>query len=95
MTSSSQAEAAPPASWLPSPPPVRRAHGLIELKGAKGYTGGVAVEGGTALHSFYNLWTAFPGVEKRQLVAGIPQEIVDRLAQAGGTTGHAFHACGL
>ena len=59
---------------------------LIE---AKGYPGGIAVEGGTALHSFYNLWKAFPGVEKRHVVRGIPQEIVDRLAEAGGTTGHA------
>jgi hypothetical protein len=56
---------------------------------AKGYLGGVAVEGGTALHSFYNLWKAFPGVEKRQVVRGIPQEIIDRLMEAGGTTGHA------
>lgn len=56
---------------------------------AKGYTGGIAVEGGTALHSFYNLWKAFPGVEKRQLVKGIPAEIVDRLALVGGTSGHA------
>ena len=47
------------------------------------------MEGGTALHSFYNLWKAFPGVEKRQVVKGIPQEIVDRLAQVGGTSGHA------
>ena len=47
------------------------------------------VEGGTALHSFYNLWKAFPGVEKRHVVRGIPQEIVDRLAAAGGTSGHA------
>jgi hypothetical protein len=59
---------------------------LIE---AKGYPGGTVVEGGTALHSFYNLWKAFPGVEKRHVVRGIPQEIVDRLARAGGTTGHA------
>jgi len=55
----------------------------------KGYPGGTVVEGGTALHSFYNLWTAFPGVAKRQVVRGIAQEIVDRLAKIGGTSGHA------
>jgi hypothetical protein len=59
---------------------------LIE---SKGYVGGTAVEGGTALHSFYNLWKAFPGVEKRHVVRGLPQELVDRLAKAGGTSGHA------
>jgi hypothetical protein len=59
---------------------------LIE---AKGYPGGIVVEGGTALHSYYNLWKVFPGVQKRQVVKGIPQEIVDRLAQVGGTSGHA------
>ena len=58
---------------------------LIE---AKGYTGGTVVEGGTALHSFFNLWKAFPGVEKRQVVKGIAQEIIDRLMVIGGTTGH-------
>jgi len=59
---------------------------LIE---GKGYPGGTVVEGGTALHSFFNLWKAFPGVEKRQVVKGIPQEIIDRLLLIGGTTGHA------
>jgi hypothetical protein len=59
---------------------------LIETKG---YTGGTVVEGGTALHSFFNLWKAFPGVQKRQVVKGIPSEIVDRLTKAGGCSGHA------
>ncbi len=59
---------------------------LIE---AKGYPGGTVVEGGTALHSFFNLWKAFPDVEKRQVVKGIAQEIIDRLLLVGGTTGHA------
>ena len=59
---------------------------LIETKG---YTGGTVVEGGTALHSFFNLWKAFPGVKKRQVVKGIPSEIVDRLTAAGGCSGHA------
>jgi hypothetical protein len=64
---------------------------LIE---SKGYTGGTVVEGGTALHSFYNLWKAFPQAEKRQVVRGIPQEIVDRLELAGGTTGHVEMSVG-
>jgi NADPH-dependent 2,4-dienoyl-CoA reductase/sulfur reductase-like enzyme len=59
---------------------------LIERKG---YPGGTVTEGGTALHSFHNLWKAFPGVEKRQVVRGIAQEIIDRLADVGGCTGHA------
>ena len=54
----------------------------------KGYVGGTVVEGGTALHSFFNLWKTFPGVEKRQVVKGIAQEIIDRLMLVGGTTGH-------
>ena len=65
-----------------------RQGGATALVEAKGYPGGLVVEGGTGLHSFYNLWKAFPGVEKRQVVKGIPQEIVDRLLVAGGTTGH-------
>ena len=59
---------------------------IIEVKG---YPGGTATEGGTALHSFYNLWKAFPGVKKTQVVRGIPQEIIDRLMKVGGCSGHA------
>ena len=58
---------------------------LVEMKG---YTGGIVTEGGTTLHSFFNLWKAFPGVEKRQVIKGIPQEIIYRLAKVGGTPGH-------
>lgn len=64
---------------------------LIE---SKGYVGGIAVEGGTALHSFYNLYQAF-NVEKKQLVKGIPQEIIDRLVAAGGCSGHAEMSVGF
>lgn len=59
---------------------------LIEVKG---YTGGTVTEGGTALHSFYNLWKAFPGVEKRQVIRGFPQKIIDRLLALGACSGHA------
>ena len=64
---------------------------LIERKG---HPGGTVTEGGTALHSFYNLWKAFDGVEKRQVVRGLPQEIIDRLMQVGGCSGHAEMSCG-
>lgn len=54
---------------------------------AKGYLGGTVVEGGTALHSFFNNWKTFDR-EKVQLVQGIPSELVDRVAARGGCTGH-------
>jgi len=57
---------------------------LIE---SKGYLGGTVVEGGTALHSFFNNWKTF-GKEKVQLVRGIPSELVERLIERGGCTGH-------
>jgi hypothetical protein len=58
---------------------------LIE---SKGYCGGTATEGGTAIHSFYNLYTAFPGVEKRKVVRGIPDEFISRLTARGGCSGY-------
>jgi hypothetical protein len=58
---------------------------LIE---SKGYCGGIAVEGGTAIHSFYNLYTAFPGCKKRKVVQGIPAEFMNRLTGKGGCTGY-------
>ena len=54
----------------------------------KGYVGGIAAEGGCGLHSFYNLWKAFPGVEKKKLIHGLPEEFIDRLTAMGGASGH-------
>ena len=59
---------------------------LIE---SKGYTGGTITEGGTALHSFYNVWKPYSRAKKTQLVKGIPHEIVARLTKMGGTSGFA------
>ena len=58
---------------------------LIEIKG---YPGGAVTEGGTTLHSYYNIWKPFPGVKKRQVVRGIPREIVERLIRIDGCIGY-------
>ena len=58
---------------------------LIERKG---YPGGAVTEGGTTLHSYFNIWKPFPGVGKRKVVRGIPDEIVNRLMKIGGCTGY-------
>lgn len=54
----------------------------------KGYIGGIAAEGGCGLHSFYNLYKAFPGVEKKKVIRGLPEEFIDRLTRMGGASGH-------
>jgi NADPH-dependent 2,4-dienoyl-CoA reductase/sulfur reductase-like enzyme len=38
-----------------------------------GFLGGSMLNGAGPLHSFFNLYKAFPGVEKIQVVRGIPQ----------------------
>jgi 2-polyprenyl-6-methoxyphenol hydroxylase-like FAD-dependent oxidoreductase len=53
-----------------------------------GFLGGSMINGAGPLHSFFNLYKAFPGVEKVQVVRGIPQEIVDRMVKEGGSPGH-------
>ncbi len=58
---------------------------LVETKG---YCGGTAVEGGTAIHSFYNLYTAFENCKKRKVVQGIPAEFMDTLTTMGGCSGY-------
>lgn len=53
-----------------------------------GYLGGTLLNGAGPLHSFFNLYKAFPGAEKIQVVRGLPSEIVDRLVERGGSFGH-------
>ena len=43
----------------------------------------------------FGLWKPFPGVPKRQVVRGIPQRIIERLARMGGTSGHAEMSLGF
>lgn len=65
---------------------------VVELKG---YPGGIAGEGGTALHSFYNVWKPYGEDKKKQVVKGIPQELIDRLMDIGGCCGHAETKAGF
>ena len=52
------------------------------------YIGGTIVGGAGPLHSFYNLYKAFPGAKKLQCVKGIPQEVIDRMVARNGSYGH-------
>ncbi len=53
-----------------------------------GWLGGIGITGATGLHSFFNIFDAHPGAERARVVAGIAQELVDRVQQAGGGLGH-------
>jgi len=53
-----------------------------------GWLGGMGITGATGLHSFFNIFAAHPGAEPLRVVAGIAQELVDRVHQLGGGIGH-------
>lgn len=61
-------------------------HTLLVEK--NGFLGGLGVIGATGWHSFYNIFAVPPGYERRRVVAGIAQELVDRIMAAGGSPGH-------
>ncbi len=53
-----------------------------------GYIGGTMISGAGPLHSFFNLYKAFPGAKKQHLVKGLPQEVIDRLVEQKASYGH-------
>ncbi len=59
---------------------------LLVEKG--GFLGGLGVVGATGWHSFFNIFDVTPGFERKRVVAGIAQELVDRIQAAGGGLGH-------
>lgn len=59
-----------------------------------GWLGGMGITGATGLHSFFNIFAAHEGVERARVVAGIAQQLVDRVQQMGGGLGHVRMARG-
>jgi len=55
-----------------------------------GWLGGMGITGATGLHSFFNIFGAHPGAERKRVVAGIAQELVDRVQELGGGVGHVL-----
>jgi hypothetical protein len=53
-----------------------------------GWLGGMGITGATALHNYFNIYGAHEGAERMRVVAGIAQELVDRVQQLGGGIGH-------
>ncbi|HUU68300.1 MAG TPA: FAD-dependent oxidoreductase [Planctomycetota bacterium] len=53
-----------------------------------GWLGGMGITGATGLHSFFNIFAAHPGAGRTRVVAGIAQELVDRVQRLGGGVGH-------
>ena len=55
-----------------------------------GWLGGMGITGATGLHSFFNIFAACEGAPRTRLVAGIAQELVDRVGAMGGGVGHVL-----
>lgn len=53
-----------------------------------GHLGGTLRCGGLALHGIYNNYAFSPGLDKVQLVNGLPEQFIQRLVEAGGSFGH-------
>lgn len=60
-----------------------------------GWLGGMGITGATGLHSFFNIFGAFPGAERMRVAGGIAQELVDRVQTLGGGVGHVLMERGL
>lgn len=52
------------------------------------FIGGTMINGAGPLHSFFNLFKAFPNAKKEQVVRGLPQEVIDRLVGQNASYGH-------
>jgi hypothetical protein len=53
-----------------------------------GWLGGMGIAGATGLHSFFNVFGAHADAEPMRVVAGVAQELVDRVTLLGGGVGH-------
>jgi len=60
-----------------------------------GWLGGMGITGATGLHSFFNIFGQYPGSERLRVVAGIAQDLVDRVQAMGGGVGHVLMERGL
>ena len=60
-----------------------------------GHLGGSMVNGAGPLHSFFNLYKAFPETGKIQVVKGLADELITRLTKAGGCMGHLEQEIGF
>lgn len=55
-----------------------------------GWLGGIGITGATGLHTFYNIFGAWPGAERQRVVGGIAQELIDRVVARNGAMGHVL-----